>query len=306
MDQHPDPTHVTTGQRVAAEVVAVVVALVDGEPCVLEVDDAPRLPAGPLLEGHRSLQAAVRAWAESQTGRQLGFLEQLYTFADSDRDTAARRISVCYLGLTAGSGAGARSGVWRPWYDLLPYEDQRTPSGVLDQVVVPRVRAWAADDPERRAGRAASLFGLDGHPWEPDLALQRYELLYEAGLLPESPAGRRGPELVPGERMDLDHRRIVATAVARLRAKLTYRPVAFELMPEEFTLGQLQGCVEAVAGRAVHTQNFRRLIEQQDLVEETGGSVPTGGRPARLYRFRRSVVQQRSAAGTKLPTTRSR
>lgn len=297
-------------QTVAAEVVAVIVALVRGEPCVLQVNGAPRLPSGPLLEGHRSLQAAVRAWAEEQTGRQLGFLEQLYTFADPGRDSAARRISVGYLGLTSGSGSGARGGEWRRWYDLLPYEDVRASTDLLARRVVPLVRAWVADAEgavaEVRAGRAASLFGLDGAPWQPDLALQRYELLYEAGLLPESPDATRADALVPGERMDGDHRRIVATAIARLRAKITYRPVVFELMPGEFTLGQLQACVEALAGRAVHTQNFRRLIEQQALVEETGATTATGGRPARLYRFARDVVQLRAAAGTKLPTTRSR
>lgn len=307
----PQPTLATTAQAVAAEVVAVVVAMVNGEPCVLEVNEAPRLPSGPLQASHRSLQAAVRAWAEEQTGRQLGFLEQLYTFADSDRDSAARRISVCYLGLTTSSGTSARSGVWRRWYDLLPYEDLRTSDALLTGVVIPRVRAWTvdADDVAResRTARAASLFGLDGQPWEPDLALQRYELLYEAGLLPESPGSwRRDDLVVPGERMELDHRRIVATAIARLRAKITYRPVVFELMGDAFTLGQLQACVEALAGRPVHTQNFRRLVEQQRLVEETGASIATGGRPARLYRFRREVLQQRSAVGTKLPTTRSR
>ena len=63
----------------------------------------------------------------------------------------------------------------------------------------------------------------------------------------------------------------------------------------------------ALAGKAVHTQNFRRLVEQQALVEETGAmDASTGGRPARLYRFRREILQQRHAAGTKLPTTRGR
>ena len=84
----------------------------------------------------------------------------------------------------------------------------------------------------------------------------------------------------------------VATGVARLRATIQYRPVVFELMPSQFTLGQLQACVEALAGRVVHTQNFRRLVEQQQLVEETGGRAGTGGRPARLYRFRREVLQE--------------
>ena len=119
--------------------------------------------------------------------------------------------------------------------------------------------------------------------------LQRYELLYEAGLIPEALARRivRGSapdkaatSTAPGAAMILDHRRILATGIARLRAKIKYHPVVFELMPDTFTLLQLQRCVEALAGRLVHKPNFRRLIEQQELVEETGEtSQDTGGTP---------------------------
>jgi hypothetical protein len=138
--------------------------------------------------------------------------------------------------------------------------------------------------------------------------LQRYELLYEAGLVEE---GRRrrgdvleGPAL--GRPMIGDHRRILATGIARLRAKIKYNPVVFELMPPAFTLLQLQRCVEAIAGLSVHKPNFRRLIEQQQLVEETGETVfGAGGRPAKAYRFRPAVREERAAAGTKLPLARS-
>ena len=102
-----------------------------------------------------------------------------------------------------------------------------------------------------------------------------------------------------------DHRRILATAVARLRAKIKYRPVVFELMPPTFTLLQLQRAVEALAGHLVHKPNFRRLIEQQELVEETGATASDSpGRPAKLYRFRRGVLAERAIAGTKLPLIR--
>ena len=105
--------------------------------------------------------------------------------------------------------------------------------------------------------------------------------------------------------MRYDHRRILATGIARLRAKIKYRPVVFELMPTAFTLLQLQRAVEALAGRPLHKQNFRRLIDQQGLVEETGEiSAETGGRPAKLYRFRREVVAERAAGGSKLPLSR--
>jgi hypothetical protein len=103
-----------------------------------------------------------------------------------------------------------------------------------------------------------------------------------------------------------DHRRILATAVARLRAKIKYSPVVFELMSDSFTLLQLQHSVEAIAGRLLHKQNFRRLIETQELVEETGQtSQDTGGRPAKLFRFRRDVLAEREVVGTKLPLSRA-
>jgi hypothetical protein len=106
--------------------------------------------------------------------------------------------------------------------------------------------------------------------------------------------------------MSGDHRRILATGIARLRAKIKYRPVVFELMPQRFTLLQLQRTVEALAGRLVHKQNFRRLIEQQDLVEEAGGTASdSAGRPAKLFRFRHAVLAERAVAGTKLPLAKS-
>ena len=113
-------------------------------------------------------------------------------------------------------------------------------------------------------------------------------------------------QLLPGAAMSNDHRRILATGMARLRAKIKYRPVVFELMPEEFSLLQLQQTVEALAGRSLHKQNFRRLIEQQALVEETGQMTVAGaGRPAKLFRFQRNVMLERAIAGNKLPLART-
>jgi hypothetical protein len=138
------------------------------------------------------------------------------------------------------------------------------------------------------------------------LVLERYELLYEAGLIEERwrDLGRPAPArngLASGVAMAVDHRRILATAIGRLRGKIKYRPVVFELMPPLFTLLQLQRTVEALAGVRLHKQNFRRLVAQQGLVEETGEiSAETGGRPARLVRFRREVVLERPAPGLRL------
>jgi len=293
----------------------VLVAVTNGEPRVLTTDDARALPAGPFELSHRSLQAGLRAWVEEQTHHPLGYVEQLYTFADGDRsdESGARVMSVSYLGLTREAGeTGVAQVGWQDWYRYFPWEDRRmgTPA-LVEELIVPRLAAWCEDHADtavraRRRQRAAITFGLDGSPWNEDMVLQRYELLFEAGLVPEAARRGGGGAVVPGEPMRHDHRRILATGIARLRAKIKYRPVVFELMPAQFTLLQLQLAVEALAGRGLHKQNFRRLIEQQALVEETGEmATGTAGRPAKLFRFRRDVLLERAIAGSKLPLSRA-
>ena len=317
---------------VVADLIAVIVAVTDDQPRVLTLAGAA-LPAGPFASEHRSLQSGLRSWVERQTHHPLGYVEQLYTFADRDRgpsEQEQRVISVSYLGLTREAGTApdtpapdsvatrgrripAEAG-WCGWYDYFPWEDRRDTAGERTAAsILPQLAAWAAQETgERRRDRerrAAISFGIAGtRAWNEELVLQRYELLHEAGLVKEA-ADRLCPvpaaPSLPGRRMVHDHRRILATGIARLRAKIKYRPVVFELMPPEFTLLQLQRAVEALAGRLLHKPNFRRLIAQQALVEETGAMTSgTGGRPAQLFRFRREVLLERAAAGTKLPLAR--
>jgi hypothetical protein len=310
-DAGPAPAPAHMGRGIEADLIAVLVAVTSGEPRVLTIQDSRALPSGPFEMVHRSLQSGLRAWVERQTHHPLGYVEQLYTFADRDRaGSGPPAISISYLGLTHEHPAsGDYEASWRSWYAYFPWEDHRTGvPGVLETNLIPKLKAWAQDaqDPAlqlARQQRVAISFGADGRKWNEELVLQRYELLYEAGLIPEA---SRSPVTVPGQAMILDHRRILATGIARLRAKIKYHPVVFELMPDTFTLLQLQRCVEALAGRLVHKQNFRRLIEQQELVEETGEmSQDTGGRPAKLFRFRRDVLAERAVVGTKLPLSRT-
>ncbi|HYZ23358.1 MAG TPA: hypothetical protein VE690_14500 [Rhodopila sp.] len=314
----PDDRIASESAAVAAELTAVIVAVTDGEPMVLTIERGEALPSGPFEQSHRSLQAGLRAWVETQTHHPLGYVEQLYTFADQGRKqgSVGRVVSVSYLGLTRQApvmyGWDAE---WQPWYRYFPWEDTRAtcpkqPASLL----LPHLHAWAAaPDPvvqRERERRIRVNFGADDQHWNEELVLQRYETLWEAGLVPEA----RRADVVPspqartltGHPMRHDHRRILATGIARLRAKIKYRPVVFELMAETFTLLQLQRTVEALAGRSLHKQNFRRLIDQQDLVEETGGiTTGTGGRPAKLFRFRREILAERQVAGTKLPLVRA-
>ena len=298
-----------TQDAAVVELTAVVVAVTQEEPRVLTLQDGRALPSGPLESAHPTLQTGLRSWVERQTHHPLGYIEQLYTFADRDRRRdGGRVISISYLGLTREAEApDGEQGSWQDWYRYFPWEDWRAGAPPWLKDIQRQLRQWAkaADDGTTRRHRLRRVdVGFGDDPWNEELVLQRYELLYEAGLVPEAGASP-GPSL-PGEAMILDHRRILATAIARLRAKIKYRPVVFELLPESFTLLQLQRAVEALAGRRLHKQNFRRLIDQQGLVEETGAiAAGAAGRPAKLFRFRREVLAERAVSGTKLPLSRS-
>jgi len=292
--------------RLAVGLNAVIVAVTEDEPRVLTVDreGTPALPWGLLdPELHPTLELGLRDWVEEQSGLELGYAEQLYTFGDRDRVPGGRhrQLSIVYLALVREGALLAAD--WRPIYDFLPWEDWRGGEpGMLRHRVLPALRQWMA-----RVGRTASrrercdlAFGLSGAPWDGERVLKRYELLYEAGL-----ADRMHPEPDDGslgEAMFIDHRRMLATALGRLRGKIRYRPVIFELLPELFTLLQLQRVAEALAGRQLHKQNFRRLVTQGGLVEGTGDrDHGTGGRPAELFRFRSTVVRERPSPGVGLP-----
>jgi hypothetical protein len=314
---------------------AVIVAVTDEEPRLLTVGRSdhgmagpgahePALPFGPLdPAGHRTLELGLRAWVREQAGLELGYVEQLYTFADRHRDPreragGPRMVSIAYLALVReGRLAGAGQARWRGFYELLPWEDARAGRpALLEKVIAPALARWVGEtrDAETRRGRrerADITFGLRGATFDPVRVLERYELLYEAGLVGESWRDREEAAegaLPPlGEPMALDHRRLLATALGRLRGKLKYRPVVFELLPATFTLLRLQRVVEALAGAPLHKQNFRRLVEKDGLVEGTGVVEPgTVGRPAELFRFRREVLRERRAPGVGLPAQPSR
>ena len=321
---------------------AVIIALSEEEPRILTVsvpEDTPlegggpavdvdeervveALPTGPLdPTGDRTLELALRRWVRASAGLELGYVEQLYTFGDRFRDPreragAKRVISAAYLALIGDDSEQDHTKTrWRSVYQFLPWEDSRNGrSPLMHGHIEPALRGWideSRSSAERaiRRERASVAFGLDESPWDGERVLERYEVLYELGLVSEAVrdrlqmtsgpgTGSNGRAWVSGLEMAFDHRRILATAVGRIRAKIKYRPVIFELMPETFTLFQLQRAVEALAGVRLHKQNFRRLVEQGGLVEGTGClEHGTGGRPAELFRFRREVLLERPAPG---------
>jgi hypothetical protein len=302
-----------------------IVSVAEEQPSVLVVhqQDADALPFGPFDPlHHRTLESGVRTWVSEQTYLDLGYAEQLYTFGDRGRHMVTqgegpRVVSVGYLALIRRSGElKAPDAVWSDWYRYFPWEDwRRAKPALIAEVVAPALKTFAKNAPDpatstSRRERTRQCFGLDGLPWDEERVLERYELLYEAGLVEEAvrdgrQEAERGATSVLGAGMAFDHRRILATAISRLRGKMKYRPVVFELMPPEFTLLELQRTVEAITGIRLHKQNFRRLVEDQGLVEGTSRFArATRGRPAELFRFRREVLSERPATGVRLGSRR--
>lgn len=329
LKKHDAPAKPETSEHsVEIGLSAAIVSVAGETPQVLVVrhkgtrDALPFGPFEPLR--HRTLESGLRIWVKEQTYLAFDYAEQLYTFGDRGRHLVQsgegpRVVSVGYLALTRATNELQAPGTaWGEWYSYFPWEDWRAAKPqLLDRVIIPALRKFVqgADDvktKEQRQMRVRLSFGLDGLPWDEERVLERYELLYEAGLVVEAlHDGRVGnaatmPEPRLGHSMMFDHRRMLATAIARLRGKMKYRPVVFELMAATFTLLELQRVVEAISGVRLHKQNFRRLVEDQGLVERTGKFARTGrGRPAELFRFRRDVLGERHTPGVRLGARRT-
>ena len=93
-------------------------------------------------------------------------------------------------------------------------------------------------------------------------------------------------------RLAFDHADIIAYALRRLRYKLEYTAAGFELLPDEFTLSELQRTYEMILGENLDKRNFRRRILEASIIEATQHRRSGEGRPAQLYRYRPDAVAE--------------
>ena len=308
---------------------AVIVSVENNRPRILmlppgEEKEYASLPYGIYSpESHRTLELGLKAWVKSLTGLDLGYVEQLYTFGNLFRshtheEKGGRLLTISYLALTHSSRISEDYNAnWQNWYDFFPWEDHRKERAAAADQLLEELYDWADEAPDRvrRLERLERIqFAFGGGKWDPDRLLFRYELLYEAALIAEAmrdwnawpkeervrlPINRENPgriscKVESGIPLMYDNRRILASAIGRLRGKLRYRPLVFELLPEKFTLLQIQNVMEAIDGVSLHKQNFRRLLLAGGLIKETGEMDRTSpGRPASLFRFRKSTHMER-------------
>ena len=306
-------------QRIGVDLSAVIIAVTNDEPIVRLVSAATgeaRLPSADFdPREHGSLDEALRSSVLDETGLDLGHVEQLQAALCQPNGTA--RLSIGFLALAHATDDMSRTSStdtsWRSWYTHFPWEDWRRGKPlILSNVVEPKLMAWIDQgnaNAKHRHDCVRMLFGIDGGSWDEEKVLERFDLLAEAGLLadlrPQDTfnSGTKGHSAAP---LRLDHHRFLAMAMSRLRARIKYRPVIFDLMPPLFTLFELQRTVEAILGPHLHKQNFRRLVEHMGLVEPTDEvKTHTGGRPAKLFRFRSSVMLERCQPGVRVRAARN-
>ena len=169
------------------------------------------IPGG-LVDKGESLEDAVYRELKEETGIEVNYLEQLYTFGEPDRDPRKRIMSVAYYGLV------------KP-----------------DAFVV-----HAADDADD-----ADWFKID--------------------------------ELPP---LAFDHKKILDMALFRLRNKITYEPVGFELLDEKFPFSALHKLYETLYGKSIDRRNFKKKFLSLGILKELELQKSIGrGRPGNLYKF---------------------
>lgn len=286
---------------------------------VLTISDIKNLlPWGPYHpQEHKTMELGLRHWVKDQTELDLNYVEQLYTFGDSGRfsygDPNRHIVTTGYLACIQPDLRLKQSfGQWSGIYQHFPWEDfrQGRPT-ILDDFILPRLYKWSED--EQTNQRIQSCFGADSDIWEEENILQRYEIMYEAGLVFEAIrdasdemsadtyVSTHDTQLPTGRYMQYDHRRILATALSRMRTKIKHRPVIFDLMPNAFTLFELQRSTEAILGYHLHKQNFRRFVERENLVTKTGEirNQPSG-RPAQLYEYNKDLIGTPNLQGLKI------
>ncbi len=307
--RHQPMRSMTSETSLAAQLIVAIIAVIDDQPMIRLIDgrSGRHLPTAVFrpdvsgTERQSSIDECLRMAVHQDTTLELGHVEQLLATV-TDGSAGAPMFCIGYLALARGSDlSNGERASWHSWYDHFPWEDWRRgqPSTLRDGIL-PALDSWAQEEvfadlePSQvpRRHRIHLCFGDNEQMWDEEKVVERFDLLSEAGLI-----GRGSSN----EAIAADHLRCLAVAMSRLRGRIKSRPLVFDLMPAQFTLYELQRTVEAILGPHLHKQNFRRLVEHMGLVEPTNEiKSHTGGRPAKLFRFRQACLLEKLQPGLRV------
>ncbi|RUT36029.1 NUDIX hydrolase [Paenibacillus zeisoli] len=220
------------------------------------------LPGGFVRPDETTEQAAARELYE-ETGVADVYLEQLYTFSDIGRDPRTWVMSCSYMALINSSqvqlkaGDDAADAAWfKVTYRLLR-ENKETSDGVYIKKLEYELKLSSGDE--------------------------EFTAIVERTVTTSPASTGMSFAILSNEGLAFDHAKIIAYAIERLRGKVNYTGIAMNLLPEEFTLTELQQVYEVILDKELLKAAFRRKVA--DLVAETDQYTENAGhRPSRLYR----------------------
>lgn len=231
------------------------------------------LPGG-FVRPAETTEEAARRELEEETGLSQVYLEQLYTFSDPGRDPRTWVMSCSYIALIDSSEISLRAGddadnaLWFQISFQLTEEHIEYGSG-----------------PNAGKARAVRTQRYSLELKHGDMVL--YSVI-EKKLIKTEKDTMTEYRILENHGLAFDHAKILALAIERLRGKIEYTDLALHLMPEEFTLTQLQQVYEVILDKTLLKAAFRRKIAA--LVEETDSHTKKEGhRPSRLYRRKMEV-----------------
>lgn len=220
------------------------------------------LPGG-FVRPYETTEQAARRELREETGLDQVYMEQLYTFSEPGRDPRTWVMSCSYMALIDGSKVEVQAGDdadQAAWFDV-SYKLQLEQKELLEDGI-------------RRSWQYELLLQQGGHT---------LRAVVEKQTTFTSASTRTEYTIVSNDGLAFDHAKLIACAIERLRGKLETTSIALHLMPELFTLTQLQQVYEVIAGRELLKAAFRRKVAH--LVEETDHyTEPAGHRPSRLFR----------------------
>ncbi|NRR02225.1 NUDIX hydrolase [Brevibacillus sp. RS1.1] len=228
------------------------------------------LPGGFVTPGE-SLEEAARRELRTETNVDDIYLEQLYTWGDAGRDPRTWVISTSYMALVDSSSLQLQAGddaEEAEWYRI---EDR-----------------WLKET------KTATLDGSITEKWLELRLVHEREQLSATIKITKTVTGRtvrETREIVETNNLAFDHAKIIQYALERLRNKIEYTDIAFALMPELFTLSDLQQVYEVILGRELLAAAFRRKVADK-VVETNQYRKHAGHRPSKFFRFNPEWMDQ--------------
>ncbi|MCM3145973.1 NUDIX domain-containing protein [Brevibacillus sp. MER 51] len=228
------------------------------------------LPGGFVTPGE-SLEEAARRELRTETNVDDIYLEQLYTWGDAGRDPRTWVISTSYMALVDSSSLQLQAGddaEEAEWYRI---EDR-----------------WLKET------KTATIDGSITEKWLELRLVHEKEELSATIKITKTVTGRtvhETREIVESNNIAFDHAKIIQYALERLRNKIEYTDIAFALMPELFTLSDLQQVYEVILGRELLAAAFRRKVADK-LLETNQYRKHAGHRPSKYFRFNPEWMDQ--------------